>query len=102
MKDYIRVSRREFMILAATSGAAKSRIMTATPPQEGSRRSVNADQALRELLDGNHRFMKGNWMTPRGRPEDFLVLRNWQFPEAVVVSCANSRVPPEILFDVGV
>ena len=102
MNDCIRASRREFMILAATFGPASSRIMTATPPQEGGRRSVNADQALRELLDGNHRFTSGNRMTPRGRPEDFLALAHGQFPEAVVVSCADSRVPPEILFDVGV
>jgi carbonic anhydrase len=93
---------REFMILAATFGPASSRIMTATPPQEGCRRSVNADQALRELLDGNHRFTSGNRMTPRGRPEDFHALTHGQFPEAAVVSCADSRVPPEILFDVGV
>ena len=102
MNDCIRVSRREFMILAATFGPASSRMMTAAPPQEGGRRSVNADQALRELLDGNHRFTSGNRMTPRGRPEDFLALTHGQFPEAVVVSCADSRVPPEILFDVGV
>jgi carbonic anhydrase len=101
MNDYIRVWRREFMFLAATFGAARSS-MSATPPQEGNRRPVNADQALRELLDGNQRFMKGNRMTPRARPEDFLSLKHGQFPEAVVVSCADSRVPPEIIFDVGV
>jgi carbonic anhydrase len=102
MNDCIRASRREFMILAATFGPASSHIMTATPPQEGGRRWVNADQALRELLEGNHRFTSGNRMTPRGRPEDFLALTHGQFPEAAVVSCADSRVPPEILFDVGV
>jgi carbonic anhydrase len=102
MNDCTRASRREFMILAATFGAASSRIMTATPPQEGGRRSVNADQAMRELLDGNHRFTSGNRMTPRGRPGDFLALAHGQFPEAVVISCSDSRVPPEILFDVGV
>jgi carbonic anhydrase len=63
---------------------------------------VNADQALRELLAGNQRFASGNRLTPRGRPEEFRVLAHGQFPEAVVVSCADSRVPPEILFDVGV
>jgi carbonic anhydrase len=102
MNDCIRASRRGFMILAATFGSASSRIMRARPPQEGGRRSLNADQALRELLDGNHRFTSGNRMTPRGRPEDFVALTHGQFPEAVVVSCADSRVPPEILFDVGV
>jgi carbonic anhydrase len=88
------------MILAAAF--ASSRAMTAMPPQEGVRGSMNADQALRELLEGNHRFTSGNRMTPRGRPEDFVALAHGQFPEAVVVTCADSRVPPEIIFDVGV
>ena len=63
---------------------------------------MNADQALRELLAGNHRFAIGNRLTPRRSPEEFRVLAHGQFPEAVIVSCADSRVAPEILFDVGV
>ena len=102
MNDCVRASRREFFMLAATFGLTRSRVMAAAPPQEPGRRSVNADQALRELLDGNHRFRSGNRLTPRGKPEEFLALTHGQFPEAVVVSCADSRVPPEILFDVGV
>jgi carbonic anhydrase len=102
MNDRGRASRREFVILTATFGLAGSRTMAQAPPQEPGRRSVNADEALRELLDGNHRFRSGNRLTPRGRPEEFLALTHGQFPEAVVVSCADSRVPPEILFDVGV
>ena len=102
MNDCVRASRRQFVMLAATFGLTRSRVMAAAPPQEPGRRSVNADQALRELLEGNHRFRSGNRLTPRGRPEEFLALTHGQFPEAVVVSCADSRVPPEILFDVGV
>src|ERR1700674_1366916 len=101
MNDWVSASRGEFIMLAAVFGPARLRIMAA-PPQEPSRRSLNADQALRELLDGNHRFTSGNRLTPRGRPQDFLALTHRQFPEAVVVSCSDSRVPPEILFDVGV
>jgi carbonic anhydrase len=102
MNDCVRAARREFIMLAGTFGLTRSRIMATAPPQEPGRRSVNADQALRELLEGNHRFRSGNRLTPRGRPEEFLALTHGQFPEAVVVSCADSRVPPEILFDVGV
>jgi carbonic anhydrase len=102
MSDWVRASRREFIILPAAFGLARSRIMAAAPPQEPVSRPVNADQALRELLAGNHRFTIGKRLTPRGRPEDFRVLAHGQFPEAVIVSCADSRVAPEILFDVGV
>jgi carbonic anhydrase len=101
MNDCGKASRREAVLLAAGFGLAGPRAMAASP-QQSSRRSLNADEALRELLEGNDRFRNGNRLTPRGRPEDFLALTHGQSPEAVVVSCADSRVPPEILFDVGV
>ena len=102
MNDRGKASRREFGALAVTFGLAGSRMIATPAPQEPGRRSLDADEALRELLDGNQRFRSGNRLTPRGRPEDFLALTHGQFPEAVVISCADSRVPPEILFDVGV
>lgn len=63
---------------------------------------MDADQALRDLLAGNYRFTTGKRQTPRSSPEDFRALAHAQFPEAVIVSCADSRVAPEILFDVGI
>src|SRR4029078_5020011 len=101
MNDPGTASRREFGILAATLGLTSTRVATAAPQEQG-RRSLDADQALRELLDGNQRFRSGKRLAPRVKPEDFLTLAHGQFPEAVVVSCADSRVPPEILFDVGI
>ena len=102
MNDRESGSRREFVIGAVTFGLAGSLSMGMPLPQEPTRRSMTPDQALSELLDGNHRFRTGNRVTPRARPEDFRALSHGQSPEAVVVSCADSRVPPEILFDVGV
>ena len=46
--------------------------------------------------------MMGQPLNPRRSPEEFRSLAQGQFPEAVIVSCADSRVAPEILFDVGV
>jgi carbonic anhydrase len=63
---------------------------------------MNADQTLSELLAGNQRFVTGKPLTPRRSPAEFQALAHGQFPEAVIVSCADSRVAPEILFDVGV
>jgi carbonic anhydrase len=65
-------------------------------------RPVNPDLALRQLLAGNRRFAMGRPLTPRRSPAEFRTLAYQQFPEAVIVSCADSRVAPEILFDVGV
>ncbi|HEV3256687.1 MAG TPA: carbonic anhydrase [Gemmataceae bacterium] len=64
--------------------------------------SLAPDKVLRKLLDGNHRFMKGNTANPRRKPADFAPLAEGQNPMAVIVGCADSRVSPEILFDQGV
>ena len=62
----------------------------------------SADEILKELVAGNQRFMKGTATSPRRAPGDFLPLAQGQRPEAVIVSCADSRVPPELVFDQGV
>ena len=95
---------REFRLmppLRHSISFSRSAIMASPPPQATPRR-LSADQALRELLEGNQRFVAGKRLTPRARPEDFRTLAHGQYPEAVIVSCADSRVSPEILFDVGV
>src|SRR3954447_14073161 len=103
MKDSEKRSRREFTMLAAAASFVAGRSpMIAAPQQQSAPRILNPDQALRELLEGNRRFAAGNRLTPRGKPEDFRALAHGQFPEAVIISCADSRVAPEILFDVGV
>jgi carbonic anhydrase len=63
---------------------------------------MHADEALNRLLDGNGRFVAGNLNQPTG-PE--LVQRRQtlareQKPFAVIVGCSDSRVPPELIFDV--
>ena len=53
--------------------------------------------ALQQLLDGNARFVADKATHPNSRPSDAP-----QHPAAVILSCSDSRVPPEILFDQGV
>ncbi len=63
---------------------------------------LRADLALRRLLAGNRRFRAGSPLHPRqgrGRVQEVLA---GQHPIAMCLSCADSRVPPEILFDQGV
>jgi carbonic anhydrase len=102
MNDRTKTSRRKLITFAAVFASARSWIMKAQAPLQPDSRPMNADQALRELLVGNHRFLTGNRISPRARPEEFRALAHGQFPEAVIVCCADSRVAPEILFDVGV
>ena len=61
-----------------------------------------ADEVLQRLLEGNQRFVKGEAASPRRSPGDFRPLAEGQRPIAVIVGCADSRVPPELLFDQGV
>jgi carbonic anhydrase len=102
MTDWQKASRREFVRLTAASFGLLSSRLSAEPQGAAGPRSVNADEALRQLVAGNHRFMTGQPLSPRRSPEEFRSLAQGQFPEAVIVSCADSRVAPEILFDVGV
>jgi carbonic anhydrase len=53
--------------------------------------------ALQQLLDGNARYVADKATHPASRPSDAK-----QHPAAVILSCSDSRVPPEILFDQGV
>ena len=70
--------------------------------QNSPARRITADEALKALMDGNERFRKGETITPRRTPADFSSMALHQAPKAVVIACADSRVPPEILFDQGV
>lgn len=82
--------RREFIaLLPASALAAQSRRLT-------------ADESLKDLMAGNERFVSGKTLNPRQSPADFSKLASGQTPDAVIVGCADSRVPPEILFDQGV
>jgi carbonic anhydrase len=106
MKNPSNISRREFVTLAAAglSLAAPKGVLALVqkeaPPKTGS--PVNPNDAWHDLLNGNLRFVKGAPSSPRRSPEDFRGRADAQYPEAVIVSCADSRVAPEILFDVGI
>jgi carbonic anhydrase len=83
--------RREFMSLLPASALAAAQSPRRSP-----------DDELKELLAGNERFVTGRTMNPRRSPADFSKLASGQVPDTIVISCADSRVSPEILFDQGV
>ncbi len=69
----------------------------------GDTAGVPADDALILLRDGNRRFVAGE---PAHFQQDASRRRetatNGQKPFAVVLTCSDSRVPPELLFDQGI
>ena len=59
------------------------------------------EQALAWLLEGNRRFAAGRAEAPRRTLARVHDTAPDQKPFAAILACADSRVPPEILFDQG-
>ena len=64
-------------------------------------RQLTADEALQRLVDGNARFMRGEIYFPWTREDIFERLAKQQEPYAMILGCADSRVPPELIFGAG-
>jgi carbonic anhydrase len=62
---------------------------------------MNAKEALHTLKEGNERFVKGTLKHPHTDNSRRLETSKSQHPFAVVLSCADSRVVPELAFDQG-
>lgn len=56
---------------------------------------------LQKLEEGNKRFAAGKPIHPDETLERIQELKNGQHPFAIVVSCSDSRVPAELVFDQG-
>ncbi|MDO8365830.1 MAG: carbonic anhydrase [Saprospiraceae bacterium] len=57
--------------------------------------------ALSRLVAGNQRFVHGKSRHPHQNHRRILETEGHQHPFAVVVTCSDSRVSPEIIFDEG-
>jgi carbonic anhydrase len=94
------LSRRRFLGTTAASlfTAASFNLFPAQPVQAQS--VPTPDAALKELLDGNERFVSGRMTSFE---HDLKILKEHtvdkQEPFAAVLSCADSRVPVELIFD---
>jgi carbonic anhydrase len=62
--------------------------------------SSSPEDALKRLLDGNHRFRE-KFGDPSARPWHQDLADESQRPFAIVLGCSDSRTPVEILFDQG-
>lgn len=74
----------------------------ATAPEYYQRGTVNnADQAKSLLTEGNNRYVSGKVLNDDLSAAKREVLAKGQKPFAVILTCSDSRVPPELLFDQG-
>jgi carbonic anhydrase len=94
-------SRRQFLgaglgLLALSALVPRQLLADAAPPQN----AITPDAALRRLQEGNARYV-ANQLDAK----DFSVGRaarvKAQYPIAAILSCADSRVAPELVFDQG-
>lgn len=58
--------------------------------------------SLEQLTTGNQRFLSGKSVHPRQNKRSVLANQDGQKPFAVVITCSDSRVSPEIVFDQGI
>lgn len=65
------------------------------------RNPITPDQAIERLKAGNSRFVQGKTIHPRQSPARIREVAKGQKPFAIIVGCADSRVPNEIIFDEG-
>lgn len=64
--------------------------------------SINSpDDAINELKNGNKRFIDGK-LENTDYKEQVQSVKDGQHPHSVILSCLDSRVPPEIVFDQGI
>lgn len=72
-----------------------------TEPDRSDSTALTAAQAMSRLQAGNARFVAGQPHYPDQASSRRAALAAGQHPFAQVLSCADSRVPPELVFDQG-
>lgn len=80
--------------MSAAAGVAHAK----SPPKPEN--VLTPDQAIKRLVAGNERYMSGK-ITIRSFASTRAALAGGQNPYASILSCADSRVSPELCFDEG-
>jgi len=103
------ISRRQVLkgLAAGTAALAISKIAGAgarapsePPPMEHA--VVAPEEAIARLRKGNHRYVAMKRLSDPGvGPKFRKALTEGQWPYATILSCSDSRVPPELIFDEG-
>jgi carbonic anhydrase len=89
-------------VLITLSALIASTLLLGSALANAPAQTVTAEQALQKLMDGNKRYVEHQMtgtqlcdITARKK------LSAGQAPYAIILSCSDSRVPPELIFDEG-
>lgn len=83
-----------------TSKNEKSQILHSVMTAE-QQAKLTPEAVIQDFIEGNKRFVSGE-ITKRNHNEQIRKSAPGQFPKAVVLSCLDSRVPVEDVFDQGI
>lgn len=95
------LTARAALMAFALSTAVTASAARASTAGVASAPIVSPDVAIERLKAGNARFVKGKPSRPNATPKRRAEIAGSQHPFAIVVSCSDSRVPPEMVFDAG-
>lgn len=94
------IGRRDFMKLGAAGAIALG--VGGAPPAaraaEGAPTALSPDEALAQLKEGNERYVKHPELCSVDLAASRAAVAGHQAPWATIVACADSRVPPELIF----
>jgi carbonic anhydrase len=103
------MTRRKLTGIAVTAALAAAGLTDAEGAQALAARNEQAYQgtpgpreALQLLMEGNQRWSRGRTWHPHQSVHRRWQVAGHQDPFATVISCIDSRVPPEIVFDRGI
>jgi carbonic anhydrase len=94
------MGRRRFLALAGFGLAAGAALfgVDQAAAAKGPTTSVTPDQALANLKSGNEKYVKSPQVCAADLAKHRAAVTSSQTPWATIVGCADSRVPPELLF----
>jgi carbonic anhydrase len=103
------INRRDFLRLSVAGGIATTASYlssygwtAAGEAAELPDAALTPDAALEKLMAGNQRFVQHQPNYPHQSQKRLAEVAQAQHPFATILSCADSRVPAEILFDQGI
>ena len=87
-------------VIATASALLLATMLNAQTTKE-QQSALTPDKVLADLMDGNTRFVNGKVHDPEFKKR-IANSADHQYPKAVVLSCVDSRVPVETVFDQGI
>lgn len=71
-------------------------------PEQKTNVVADNESSVEKLISGNQRFLDEKTIHPHQNKKALIANQDGQKPFAVIVTCSDSRVSPEIVFDQGI